>query len=62
MNTNCYVQDPQTQADLSESGLTLDEALDNFLHETHAVLTSMDKNPIVKEGKESLFDKIIYSY
>ena len=50
--TNCYVQDPQTQADLTESGLTLDEALDNFLHETHAVLTGMGKNPIVKEGKE----------
>ena len=51
MNTNCYVQDAQTQADLSESGLTLDEALDNFLHKTHAVLTGMGKNPIVKEGK-----------
>ena len=52
MNTNCYVQDPQTQADLSEFGLTLDEALDNFLHQTHAVLTDLGKNPIVKEGKE----------
>lgn len=50
VNTNCYAQDNQTQTDLAESGLNLDEALDKFLHATHAVLTDMGKGPIVKEG------------
>ena len=52
MNTDCYAQDAQTQADLAESGLTFDEALDNFLHQTHSVLTGMGKNPIIKEGEQ----------
>lgn len=51
VNTNCYAQDNQTQTDLAESGLNLDEALDAFLHATHAVLTDMGKGQIVKEGE-----------
>lgn len=51
VNTNCYSQDAQTQADLETSGLSLDEALDNFLHATHAVIRRQGKTPIVKEGK-----------
>ena len=29
-NEECYVQDPQTQADLKASGQTLEQALDTF--------------------------------
>ncbi|GJE96907.1 glycoside hydrolase family 20 protein [Phanerochaete sordida] len=50
VNTNCYAQDAQTQADLQASGMTLDEALDQFLHATHAVVRAQGKTPIVKEG------------
>ncbi|KAL5501845.1 NAG1_3 [Sanghuangporus vaninii] len=49
VNTNCYAQDAQTQEDLNNSGLSLDEALDRFLHETHAVIRSQGKTPIVKQ-------------
>ncbi|KLO15933.1 beta-hexosaminidase [Schizopora paradoxa] len=49
VNTNCYTQDSETQKELNASGLTLDEALNNFLMATHDVLRSGGKNPIVKE-------------
>lgn len=51
MNTNCYAQDAQTQSDLSEAGLSFDEALNNFLEAEHAVIRSQGKTPIVKEGQ-----------
>ncbi len=50
VNTNCYAQDSETQMQLNASGLSLDEALNNFLLATHGVLRSGGKNPIVKEG------------
>ena len=51
VNTNCYAQDAQTQADLASSGMSLDEALNNFLLSTHAVVRAQGKTPIVKEGE-----------
>ncbi|KAH8114791.1 beta-hexosaminidase [Phellopilus nigrolimitatus] len=49
VNENCYTQDTQTQADLAKAGLSLDEALNNYLLETHAVIRAQGKTPIVKE-------------
>jgi hexosaminidase len=50
LNTNCYTQDNQTQAELQSSGKTLDQALDVFLQAEHAVLRKMGKTPVVKAG------------
>lgn len=50
VNNACYTMDSQTQADLAASGLSLDEALNNFLLATHAVIRNEGKTPIVKEG------------
>ncbi|EKM55102.1 glycoside hydrolase family 20 protein [Phanerochaete carnosa HHB-10118-sp] len=49
VNANCYTQDTQTQADLAQSGLSFDEALNEFLLATHAVIRAQGKTPIVKE-------------
>ncbi|KAG6895989.1 hypothetical protein C0992_011031 [Termitomyces sp. T32_za158] len=49
VNTNCYVQDAQTQADLSSSGRTLEQALSSFVQTTHKSLTDLGKTPVVWE-------------
>jgi hexosaminidase len=51
LNVNCYTQDPQTQADLSQSGKTLYQALDAFTQKSHDALRSIGKTPVVWEGK-----------
>jgi len=50
LNTNCYTQDAQTQAELKSLGKTLDQALDDFLHAEHAEIRKLGKTPVVKEG------------
>jgi hexosaminidase len=50
MNTNCYAKDPQTQADLNNSGRTLEQALDVFTQATHGALIAEGKTPVVWEG------------
>ncbi|GLB38159.1 putative beta-hexosaminidase [Lyophyllum shimeji] len=49
LNINCYVRDPQTQADLSKSGRTLEQALNTFTQSTHKALTDLGKTPVVWE-------------
>lgn len=51
LNEECYVQDPQTQADLQTSGQTLEEALSTFLQIIHGALREGGKTPVVWEGK-----------
>jgi hexosaminidase len=51
LNTNCYTQDPQTQADLSISGRTLEQALDMFTRASHDALIKAGKTPVVWEGQ-----------
>jgi hexosaminidase len=50
LNTNCYTQDNQTQADLQSSGRTLDQALSDFLEAEHAGIRALNKTPVVKAG------------
>lgn len=59
VNLPCYEDDPQTQADLAESGQTIDEALNAFILAEHAVIRAQGKTPIVKEGKRI---KIYYGF
>ncbi|KAG6887326.1 hypothetical protein C0995_016145, partial [Termitomyces sp. Mi166 len=49
LNTNCYSQDAQTQADLSSSGHTLEQALSSFVQSTHKSLSDLGKTPVVWE-------------
>ena len=51
VNLPCYMDDPQTQADLSRSGQTIDEALNTFILAEHAVIRDQGKTPVVKEGR-----------
>ena len=50
LNTNCYAQDAETQADLKAAGQTLEEALDVFTQKTHAAIEAVGKTPAVWEG------------
>ncbi|THU98929.1 beta-hexosaminidase [Dendrothele bispora CBS 962.96] len=49
LNTNCYDQDPETQAELTASGKTLEEALDTFTQVTHGALHENGKTAVVWE-------------
>ncbi|KAJ6622729.1 N-acetylhexosaminidase [Mycena sp. CBHHK59/15] len=49
LNTECYAQDAQTQADLKSSGKTLEQALNTFTTATHGALTKLGKTPVVWE-------------
>ncbi|KAJ7681482.1 beta-hexosaminidase [Mycena rosella] len=49
LNTACYVQDAQTQADLKASGHTLEQALNVFTEATHGALAKLGKTPVVWE-------------
>ncbi|KAF5367788.1 hypothetical protein D9615_010509 [Tricholomella constricta] len=49
LNTNCYAEDAQTQADLAKSGRTLEQALNVFTQATHKSLTDLGKTPVVWE-------------
>ncbi|KAG6820624.1 hypothetical protein H0H93_014227 [Arthromyces matolae] len=49
LNTNCYAKDAQTQADLTNSGRTLEQALSLFVQATHKPLTQLGKTPVVWE-------------
>ncbi|KAJ6455070.1 beta-hexosaminidase [Mycena vitilis] len=49
LNTECYTQDPQTQADLKKAGKTLEQALSTFTQATHSALAKLDKTPVVWE-------------
>jgi hexosaminidase len=51
LNVNCYTQDAQTQADLRQSGRTLEQALDAFTRSTHGALKAIGKTPVVWEGE-----------
>ena len=50
LNTNCYGQDAETQADLKSAGQTLEQALDVFTQKTHAAIEAVGKTPAVWEG------------
>ncbi|KJA23996.1 glycoside hydrolase family 20 protein [Hypholoma sublateritium FD-334 SS-4] len=49
LNVNCYTQDAQTQAELDESGKTLEEALNTFTQSSHDALKALGKTPVVWE-------------
>ncbi|THH02692.1 hypothetical protein EW026_g229 [Hermanssonia centrifuga] len=49
LNVNCYTQDEETQQILSETGQTLEEALDKFTRATHGALEQLGKTPVVWE-------------
>lgn len=49
VNEYCYDQDPETQAILNATGLTLEEALNNFVEGTHGALIKAGKVPAVWE-------------
>ncbi|KAI1788839.1 beta-hexosaminidase [Ganoderma leucocontextum] len=49
LNTNCYAQDAETQADLKSAGQTLEQALDVFTQKTHAAIEAVGKTPAVWE-------------
>ena len=51
LNTECYAQEAETQADLQAAGHTLEQALDKFTKVTHDALKAKGKTPIVWEGK-----------
>jgi hexosaminidase len=53
VNTNCYMADGPTLADLRNSGRTLEQALDAFTQVTHGVLLEQGKAPVVWEGKRT---------
>jgi hexosaminidase len=50
LNTNCYAKDPQTQADLNDSGRTLEQALNTFTQAIHGAIIAEGKTPVVWEG------------
>jgi hexosaminidase len=49
INTNCYAQDNETQAELHSQGKTFEEALDDFVINAHTAVKSMGKTPVVWE-------------
>ncbi|TFK48771.1 beta-hexosaminidase [Heliocybe sulcata] len=49
LNIQCYTDDAQTQAELTSSGLTLEEALSEFTQSTHGALIAEGKTPVVWE-------------
>ncbi|OBZ71292.1 Beta-hexosaminidase 2 [Grifola frondosa] len=49
LNTNCYMQDAETQAELNATGRTLEQALDVFTRTTHAAIEQEGKTPAVWE-------------
>ncbi|KAI0671138.1 N-acetylhexosaminidase [Trametes maxima] len=49
LNTECYAQDPETQADLKATNRTLEQALDIFTRTTHAAIRAEGKTPAVWE-------------
>jgi len=49
INTYCYQQDAETQADLKQSGQTFEQALNSFTQHTHGVLAKNGKTPVVWE-------------
>ncbi|KAJ7037692.1 N-acetylhexosaminidase [Mycena alexandri] len=49
LNTACYTQDAQTQADLKQEGKTLEQALSTFTQATHGALAKLGKTPVVWE-------------
>ena len=50
LNTACYAQDAETQAELNATGRTLEEALNVFTQTTHAAIEAEGKTPAVWEG------------
>ena len=56
LNTECYAQDAETQADLQAAGHTLEQALDVFTQATHGALRAQGKTPAVWEGACLRFD------
>lgn len=50
VNTKCYDDDEQTQADLQKMGMTLEGALNYFVGALHKVLREQHKTPVVWEG------------
>ena len=54
VNQNCYKIDEPTQAALTESGRSLEEALDNFTQVTHKALKDQGRSPVVWEGESRL--------
>lgn len=49
INTRCYTDDPQTQADLTASGKTFAQALDDFTQAEHKALRTVGKTAVVWE-------------
>lgn len=47
INKNCYDKDPETQADLTQQGKTLEQALDTFTQVTHDALHDIGKTTVV---------------
>ena len=61
-NEECYVQDPQTRADLQASGQTLAQALGTFVRTMQGVLQKEGKTPVVWEGAFDTYMPEIYSH
>ncbi|KAF8479979.1 N-acetylhexosaminidase [Gautieria morchelliformis] len=49
LNTACYSQDNETQAELKASGQTLEQALNTFTQAIHSTLKAAGKTPVVWE-------------
>jgi hexosaminidase len=49
LNTNCYTNDLPTQQQLNATGMTLNDALNNFTQTTHGALIAQGKTPVVWE-------------
>ncbi|KAF7365597.1 Beta-hexosaminidase [Mycena venus] len=49
LNTQCYAQDAQTQADLKKAGKNLEQALNTFTQATHGALANLGKTAVVWE-------------
>ncbi|KAI5118086.1 hypothetical protein M0805_007736 [Coniferiporia weirii] len=49
LNTPCYTDDEETQAELKSAGKTLEEALDTFTQASHRALEEVGKTPVVWE-------------
>ena len=54
VNTQCYVDDSETQAELAQSGFSFEEALSAFTVTTHSAIQSLGKTPVVWEGMYDL--------
>ena len=51
INTQCYAHDAQTQADLTQTNKTIEQALDAYTQASHNALKNIGKTPVVWEGK-----------